>query len=850
MAAVWLCTDDAGREAAVKWLLHGSDTLTRTFAHEIEVLARLDHPGVVRTLGSGTAAGRPWLAMAALAGPDLRIYAEKLRRRPPTERAARTRRIARQVAEALAYLHDQGVIHRDVKPSNVLLDHAGDAVLTDLGIAALAEEATASSGLVGTAAYAAPEAIRGDRPGPAVDQYGLGGTLYVLLTGRRPFEGDTASVLRAHLEERPRPPSELDPTVPADLDALVLRLLAKEPSARFPSLRAAAASLAPERSVGPPLAGRQDAADAVAAALDDVAAGLGVVLRLDGAPGSGRSWVQDLALDAATRRELSCVATEDSHAADAVAMRIATGEAILLVTPVPGIGRRVLLGPLGLGDVRRTVYATAPATPRFAEAAERLHRLTGGNVRMMLELLARHTTGESLDLPEDAEVDAAPWLDGLDLDESAVAAALAALHAPADVATLTRVAQAPAESALPRLVRHGLAVQAGQGWRLGPEALRASILASVPDAEAVCARAVDLVERTAAARDLVREAARADRSAGRRADALAALERAEPAEPAVEAERALLLGLLRWETGDMAGARAAYERAAELAVGPGVRARAAIGVGIVALLCGQLPEAIDRLAEGATEASIAREPSREAVAWLDLCEARAVSGQLADALDAGQRAVRLAGGAGDRTVECAAMRHLGHALLDVGRVDEAYRLLSDATALARALGLEDERIATHTLRARATLDGRPGDRLAAAAALDRILPLLASTAPDPEGFRLHVRATWARAAAQLGDLGMYARAVAEADPSLAGARVTVRLRAEVELVRAHLLAGEPARAAALADKVTTEADAIGAALIAWEARRLAARATHRPLPPPGALADGLDPTTAGMLARR
>jgi eukaryotic-like serine/threonine-protein kinase len=187
----------------------------------------------------GRDGGVPYLVMELLQGDTLadRLAGGPL---PPGEAA----RIGAVVADALDAAHGQGIVHRDVKPSNVLLTPAGEVKVMDFGIAAAADEAhsTTGSGLYATAAYIPPERAAGQPATPAADLYPLGAVLYELLTGRPPFPGDEPLlVVRAHLYERPRPLRELAPWVPTGLADACQAALAKDP-ARRPSSAAALAT--------------------------------------------------------------------------------------------------------------------------------------------------------------------------------------------------------------------------------------------------------------------------------------------------------------------------------------------------------------------------------------------------------------------------------------------------------------------------------------------------------------------------------------------------------------------------------------------------------------------------------
>lgn len=768
MAEAWLCHGPQGR-AAVKWFYDGSPAARARFERETAAMSRLSHPAIVSLLDRGETAGRPWLAMPLVDGGDLRQHALRARTRPPGERARRARVIAATLASALEQVHRSGLVHRDVKPSNVLLGEDGRAWLTDFGAVASAGEIPV--GPVGTPGFAAPEQLAGNAADGLADQFGLGSTLAFVLTGA-PFAG--------------RPPSELDPTVPADLDATVMRLCAADPAARFPGMDAVCRMVdrdAPEPAM---LAGRQAAIDAVAEALDRVAEGATVVVRVVGVRGSGRQWLARIAIGAAERRGLAAAATDDPAMVATLRLR----GAILVMTAADGPADRVIeLGPLGVADVRRSLFSVAPRTPALATVAERIHRCSGGNAAIVLDLLRRYRVEERVELPDRPAIDGTRFLRELDLDEAEVVGALAVLPGAADLALLDAVAQVPAEPLLPALVERGLVVAAGTRWAIAADALRDAVLAHVPDPDVLHERAAHaLADRqpTEETDPLLARASALDPRAAE--DVLLAGLRGSDSRSL--SGRWLAIGSLRWDAGRVVEAREAYREALAAARDARARNRAAAGVGISALAAGDLPAAMAAFDESAAAATAAHEPDREVVARVNLCEASALAGRFPEARAHGEEALAIARGSGDRDLECIALRHLGLALLDAGDAAAASELLAEASALARAAGDEAERVAAHALRARAVLDARPSDRAAAASALERLAGIAGASGPDPEGLRLLGRAIAARANAVLGDGMGYRRALAEVDLAAAGARVVARLRAEIELGRAAIAAGE------------------------------------------------------------
>ena len=221
MGEVWEADDTVlGRRVALKVLvaeLAADKRATRRFVREARATARLTHPNVARVYDFGRDGGVPFLVMELLQGETLadRLAAGPL---PPAEAA----RIAASVADALDAAHQLGIVHRDVKPANVMLTPAGDVKVMDFGIAAAADEthSTTGSGLYATVAYVSPERVAGEPATPASDVYSLGVVLYELLCGRPPFTGSTpALVARAHLHDPPPPVRQLAPWVPSRLAA-------------------------------------------------------------------------------------------------------------------------------------------------------------------------------------------------------------------------------------------------------------------------------------------------------------------------------------------------------------------------------------------------------------------------------------------------------------------------------------------------------------------------------------------------------------------------------------------------------------------------------------------------------
>lgn len=193
--------------------------------------ARLHHPGIVQVFQWGVEDEWAWVTMEPVPGTDLARYGQPARLLPE----ALVLRIGARLAEALAYAHRQGLVHRDVKPANVLVNWATDDVkLADFGLARGAWAAQTGTGIVpGSPAYMSPEQLSGAVAGAAADLYALGVTLFELLTGRLPHEAQNMGELLRQVAQEPAPPlTHIRPDLPAGVAALVARLLAKQPSER------------------------------------------------------------------------------------------------------------------------------------------------------------------------------------------------------------------------------------------------------------------------------------------------------------------------------------------------------------------------------------------------------------------------------------------------------------------------------------------------------------------------------------------------------------------------------------------------------------------------------------------
>src|SRR5215213_6572264 len=250
MASVYKGYDSAlDREVAIKVISTAdqpADFVSR-FQREARLAASLRHANIVQIYHFGGQQNIVYMVQELLPGPTLEQHMRAAgRRRVASDRVLT---IIEQLASSLDYAHSQGVIHRDIKPSNALYNANSQLVLTDFGIARSITDpgqATTGPGIVmGTPGYLAPEqAISSVALTPACDIYALGALLFELLTGRLPFEADTAmGVILKHLYDQPPRPSTLRPDLPSVLDAVVLRAMQKEPAERYPSAGALAKAL-------------------------------------------------------------------------------------------------------------------------------------------------------------------------------------------------------------------------------------------------------------------------------------------------------------------------------------------------------------------------------------------------------------------------------------------------------------------------------------------------------------------------------------------------------------------------------------------------------------------------------
>lgn len=239
MADVYLAHDNVlDRDVALKIMNERyakDEEFVERFRREAQSAAALSHPNIVSIYDRGaTDDGTYYIAMEYLPGGTLKDRIAKKGPLPPKTAA----KVALQIAQALEAAHKRGVVHRDIKPHNILITADGDLKVTDFGIARAATSSTMTkTGLIlGTAHYISPEQAMGEPVGPASDLYSLGVVFYEMLTGELPYDADTPiGIAMKHVNGSLRPPRELDPRIPGGINAIVVKLLAKDPKDRYTS---------------------------------------------------------------------------------------------------------------------------------------------------------------------------------------------------------------------------------------------------------------------------------------------------------------------------------------------------------------------------------------------------------------------------------------------------------------------------------------------------------------------------------------------------------------------------------------------------------------------------------------
>jgi serine/threonine-protein kinase len=246
MATVYLAEQTSiGRQVALKimpaYFMHDPTFLGR-FNQEVQVIAKLQHPRILPVYDFGEFEGQPYIVMAYMSGGTL---ADRIRDDGPMP-LDEVIRLVKQIAEGLDHAHKAGIIHRDFKPSNVLLDDSGNAYLADFGIAKVSESTAQLTGsaIIGTPTYMAPEMADQGIVSPSIDIYALGVTIYEMLTGQYPYVGDTPlRVMMAHVKNPIPDVLETRPNLPVGVSEVLKRAMAKNPGARYTTAAELAAAL-------------------------------------------------------------------------------------------------------------------------------------------------------------------------------------------------------------------------------------------------------------------------------------------------------------------------------------------------------------------------------------------------------------------------------------------------------------------------------------------------------------------------------------------------------------------------------------------------------------------------------
>ncbi|MBK8902052.1 MAG: SUMF1/EgtB/PvdO family nonheme iron enzyme [Anaerolineaceae bacterium] len=225
------------RDVAIKVIdaiYRADETYRARFEREAQAIAQLEHPHIVRLYRYGEVSGLFYMAMQYIPGQDLRSYLDDLQARDEWLPALEAARLVRELCGALDYAHSKGIIHRDVKPSNIMLGEDGRSYLTDFGLAMLADSDTQGD-IFGSPHYVAPEqAMSSARVVPQSDLYAVGVILYQMFTGQRPFEGaEPLEIAMKQMSEVPTPPQAIRPDLSPALAAVLLKALAKEPGDRY-----------------------------------------------------------------------------------------------------------------------------------------------------------------------------------------------------------------------------------------------------------------------------------------------------------------------------------------------------------------------------------------------------------------------------------------------------------------------------------------------------------------------------------------------------------------------------------------------------------------------------------------
>jgi len=299
-----------------------TDAQRPALQREAEILARGDHENLAKFVGASD--DHDWIALQRIHGTPIDQWAQ-------LEEPEDVLRVVHQLIDAVDHLHQQGVIHGDIKPSNVLIDADRRLKLLDLGIATLPGEAP--EGFKGTLGYAAPELLKGDSPTFSSDYYGIGALLYTCITGRPPFvAADPAALTYLPLVSLPPPPAAFKPAISSQLGQLLLSLLSRKPALRPASLSEIRTQLdeAAQGKAAPPVLGMLDEREQLRQAVVGAADGETRVVLLYGPPGSGRKTLITETVEYARREGLSYLKGSEPRNALAVLRKTTQPQVVVM----------------------------------------------------------------------------------------------------------------------------------------------------------------------------------------------------------------------------------------------------------------------------------------------------------------------------------------------------------------------------------------------------------------------------------------------------------------------------------------------------------------------------------------
>ena len=482
-AYVYLCKKNAQDPVAVKWLHEENPFWVRRFQLECITLKNMSHPNIPRFIAKGKHDGRSYLVMEYISGLNGEIIAEKSQKLPPSERHKKCLQIGIQIAAALWSLHQKEIIHRDVKPSNLMVSNDNKAVLLDFGtLKDHDHDFTLSGQFIGTPRYASPEQLEGKKLSFKSDQFSLGATLYYLLVHRRPFPNEERTEFTA--------PSAFDPSIPTHLEEVILRLLALDPKDRFKNMLDVQQAFSTEPEIGSPLAGRERLLATIAQSLTRAGQGEQLVISLNGCRGIGKNWVAQTIKQGARRQSIDYIELISPIQFEKAQKLLTKRTSLLLITRqnqyqnfgIPVINIDITF--LSLAEIRRSVHGYAPKTIELSIQSERLHHITGGLPALLLPLLERYTKNQKLILPSKISLpETDSFFQELDWEDIAILSTLALSQHPIPKEKIERISNILLHDHCESLEQDGLIRQNRYGWFCSNQAFADKALLNCADLE-------------------------------------------------------------------------------------------------------------------------------------------------------------------------------------------------------------------------------------------------------------------------------------------------------------------------------------------------------------------------------